>query len=422
MAMPAPDTDAPGPNRATPYGWLVFALIVLLLLSDYMSRQVLGAVTPLLKAEWHLSDEQLGRLGSVIPLMVGLLTFPLSLAADRFGRVRAIVAMALVWSVATLSCGLASTFGELLAARAVIGFGEAAYGSAGLAVVLGAFPVRMRAMLTAGFMAGGPLGSVVGVALGGSIAADHGWRWAFAAMGIGGCIIALAFAAIAREARLAPPQAKERAPIRSVIAGRALRWVYVGSGLQLFICGVITFWLPSYFGRVQGYGVAEAAQLAAVVLLAQAVGMVLCGMLSDRIAGTEHGERRFAIAAGVGLASAALLTSAFLLPPSPLQMALLLAGTFVAAGTTGPVGSLVAQLTPAALHGTAFAVVTLANNAFGLAPGPWLAGWLADRLPLDRALALCALVPLGAALAFILAARAYRASQPLGLGDGVARA
>ncbi|MGH8760275.1 MAG: MFS transporter, partial [Burkholderiales bacterium] len=52
MAMPAPDTDAPGPNRATPYGWLVFALIVLLLLSDYMSRQVLGAVTPLLKAEW----------------------------------------------------------------------------------------------------------------------------------------------------------------------------------------------------------------------------------------------------------------------------------------------------------------------------------------------------------------------------------
>ncbi len=396
-------------QRATPYGWLVFALIVLLLLSDYMSRQVLGAVTPLLKAEWSLTDEQLGRLGSVIPLMVGLLTFPLSLVADRFGRVRAIVAMAVVWSIATLACGLARSYGELLAARAVIGFGEAAYGSVGLAVVIGAFPARMRAVLTAGFMAGGPLGSVAGVALGGSIAASHGWRWSFAAMALAGLAIALAFAAVARERRLAPPKAKERAPISSLFASRALLLVYLGSGLQLFVCAVLTFWLPAYFGRVWHYGVGQAAQIAAVVLLAQALGMVLCGLLSDRIAQGGHGERRFVLAIALGLASTALLVPGFLLPPSPLQFGLLFAGAFLAAGTTGPVGSLVAQLTPVALHGTAFAVVTLANNAFGLAPGPWLAGVLADRMPLGEALALTALVPLGAALAFVLAGRAYRA-------------
>ncbi|MFM5895477.1 MAG: MFS transporter [Novosphingobium sp.] len=404
-------------DRATPYGWLIFALIVLLLASDYMSRQVLGAVTPLLKAEWHLDDEQLGRLGSIIPAMVATLALPLSFAADRFGRVRAIVSMALLWSAATIACGLAQSYGQLFAARAVIGFGEAAYGSAGLAVIMAAFPARLRAVLTAGFMAGGPLGSVAGVALGGGIAAEHGWRWSFGAMGVAGCLIALTFASVAREARLAPPQAKERAPLRSLVASQALLLVYLGSGLQLFVCGAMTFWLPAYFGRTYHYGVAQAAQFAAGVLLAQALGMVLVGMLSDRIASGGHGNRRFAIAAAVGIASGVLLVIGFTLPPSPLQLAALLAGAFLAAGTTGPVGSLVAQLTPPQLHGTAFAVVTLGNNFLGLAPGPWIAGVIALTLPLQQALAITALVPLAAALAFLAA---WRTQDAPGTGGAAA--
>jgi MFS family permease len=404
-------------ERATPYGWLIFALIVMLLASDYMSRQVLGAVTPLLKAEWHLDDEQLGRLGSIIPAMVATLALPLSFAADRFGRVCAIVSMALLWSAATIACGLAQSYGQLFAARAVIGFGEAAYGSAGLAVIMAAFPARLRAVLTAGFMAGGPLGSVAGVALGGGIAAEHGWRWAFGFMGAAGCLIALTFASVAREARLAPPQAKERAPLRSLVASKSLLLVYLGSGLQLFVCGAMTFWLPAYFGRTYHYGVAQAAQFAAAVLLAQALGMVLVGILSDRIASGGHGNRRFAIAAAVGIASGVLLIIGFMLSPSPLQLAALLAGAFLAAGTTGPVGSLVAQLTPPQLHGTAFAVVTLGNNFLGLAPGPWIAGVIALTLPLQQALAITALVPLAAALAFLAA---WRTQDAPGTGGAAA--
>ncbi|MGA7779619.1 MAG: multidrug DMT transporter permease, partial [Paraburkholderia sp.] len=72
------------------YAWVVFALTVGLLLSDYMSRQVLNAVFPLLKAAWTLSDTRLGSLSSVVALMVGVLTFPLSVLADRWGRVKCI--------------------------------------------------------------------------------------------------------------------------------------------------------------------------------------------------------------------------------------------------------------------------------------------------------------------------------------------
>src|SRR3954452_9252184 len=96
--------------RIAAYSWVVCALAFGLLISDYMARQVLNAVFPLLKAEWSLTDGQLGFLSGVVALMVGVLTVPISLLADRLGRVRSIAIMAALWSVATLLCGLAENY------------------------------------------------------------------------------------------------------------------------------------------------------------------------------------------------------------------------------------------------------------------------------------------------------------------------
>ena len=74
------------------FPWVVFTLTFGLLLSDYMSRQVLSAVFPFLKTEWALTDTQLGSLTSIVALTVGILAVPLSLLGDRWGRVRAVVA------------------------------------------------------------------------------------------------------------------------------------------------------------------------------------------------------------------------------------------------------------------------------------------------------------------------------------------
>ena len=121
------------------YAWVVFALSFGLLISDYMSRQVLNAIFPLLKSEWTLSDAQLGLLSGIVALMVGLLAVPLSMMADRWGRVRSLVLMAALWSLATLSCGLAQNYEHMFLARLLVGIGEAAYGSVGVAVVLSVF-------------------------------------------------------------------------------------------------------------------------------------------------------------------------------------------------------------------------------------------------------------------------------------------
>lgn len=188
------------------YAWVVFALTVGLLLSDYMSRQVLNAVFPLLKTTWNLTDTQLGSLSSVVALMVGVLTFPLSVLADRWGRVKSIVLMAALWSIATLGCALSTNYGEMLLARAFVGIGEAAYGSVGIAVVLSIFPVRLRSTITGAFMAGGAFGSVLGMALGGAVAAQLGWRAAFGAMAAMGIVLVVIYRIIVTEKRLAPLQ------------------------------------------------------------------------------------------------------------------------------------------------------------------------------------------------------------------------
>ncbi len=418
MAGHIPQSSAPagGPDRVTVYAWLVFALSFGLLISDYMARQVLNAVFPLLKAEWSLSDAQLGLLSGIVAIMVGVLTVPLSLAADRWGRVRSLTLMAILWSLATLLCAVAKDFGTMLIGRALVGIGEAAYGSVGIALVISVFPARLRATLSAAFMAGGSFGQILGVAIGGAVAASHGWRTAFAAIGIAGLVLGVLYPIIVRERRiralaggpeLASPAAV-RIPLRALVGNRSVRLAYLASGLQLFAAGALPAWLPSYFNRYYHLPVDKAGSLAAVLLLVCAAGMILCGMLSDRIA-RERAELKIALAIGYTLGTALCLTLALLLPPGPPQLILLGAAMFLVAGTVGPVGAMVANLTPLAIHGSAFATLTLANNLIGLAPGPILTGRIADAIGLADAFRLLPVPCLLAGLTYAIMRRSYLA-------------
>ena len=179
-------------DRPTRYAWIAFATYALMM-SDYMSRQVMIAVFPFIKAEWALSDTQLGSLVSVVALTVGVMIIPISLVADRVGRVKSITAMALVWGVATIACGLTGNFIALLIARAALGLGEAGYGSAGGAILLQVFPTRMHSTVLGSFLSGSLFGSVLGLAVGGVLAQHFGWQKAFIAgrrirAGAGACL------------------------------------------------------------------------------------------------------------------------------------------------------------------------------------------------------------------------------------------
>lgn len=184
------------------YALTVFALIYCMMLSDYMSRQVLNAVFPLLKRMWVMSDSQLGSLSGVVPLMVGILVVPLSALTDRFGRVRGITAMVSVWSIATIACAVSSSYGEMLVARFFVGVGEAAYTAAGVALIMGLFPKQVRATLVGAYSSGVPVGTVSGVALGGFIAERFGWRWSFAIMAAFGLLVLVIFRCICSDKKI----------------------------------------------------------------------------------------------------------------------------------------------------------------------------------------------------------------------------
>src|SRR5204863_10031758 len=106
--------------------------------------QVIVSMFPHLKAQWSLSDAQLGTLVAIISIVVAIGTIPLSLLADRWSRVKSMFVMALVWSLATIGCAFAQSYGQLLFMRGVVGLGEAAYGAAGAALLATVFPGRLR--------------------------------------------------------------------------------------------------------------------------------------------------------------------------------------------------------------------------------------------------------------------------------------
>jgi MFS family permease len=273
-------------DAASRYAWLVFAVTFGLLLSDYMSRQVLNAVFPQLKAEWALSDARLGALSGVVSLAVGLLALPLSLLADRWGRIRSLVLMAALWSIATLACALAQDYQQMLAARLMVGIGEAAYGSVGLAVLLTVFPTRMRATISGTFLAGGMIGSVLGISLGGFIAAHFGWRAAFAGMAVFGIVLTIFYPLVVKEGRVAlaatNAAALSRRPrLRTLVSSRSVICAYLGSGVQLFISGALLAWLPSYLNRYYDMPIANAALVAATFVLTSAAGIE--AVVGDRL-------------------------------------------------------------------------------------------------------------------------------------------
>jgi MFS family permease len=395
------------------YAWVVFALTFALLLSDYMSRQVLNAVFPLLKAEWGLSDTQLGSLSGIVALLVGVLTFPLSVLADRWGRVRSIILMGTLWSLATLACGVATNYGQMLTARFFVGLGEAAYGSVGIALIISIFPAHLRSTLTGAFMAGGAFGSVLGMGLGGVFAARFGWRSAFIVMAIFGVALVVTYALTVNERRVrgsaaAATQLRQSRPgfsmsLRNLFAGlfstTSVICAYIGSGLQLFIMAAVIAWMPSYLNRYYAMTPDKAGVTAAAFVLIGAIGMVICGAVTDRVC-RHSPPRKMAMAIVYCLTTAVILGVAFQLTPGVTQLSVIGMGMFLVAGTAGPAGAMVANLTPTPIHATAFATLTLANNLLGLAPGPLLTGVLADHIGLLDAFKLVPCVALFAAVAF----------------------
>ena len=407
-----------GPRQA----WFAFAMTIGLMMVDYIDRQVIVSLFPHLKEAWSLSDKQLGALVSVVSVTVALAALPIALFADRGSRVKSIVVMATTWSLATISCMFTRNYSQLLAARAVVGLGEAGYGAVGSALIASHFPARMRGALLAGFFAAASVGSVMGVMLGGLIAARWGWQAAFGVVGIPGLVLALIYAKVRdyRTVDLTPRLDRAtrstgsavRAIVQALTRSRTMLWVCIGGSAQLIVVSAIWAWLPSYLNRVHGLAPDRAAISAAMVVLSGAVGSVVWGALIDR-AGRRRPRAKLQAMALLCIASLVVLVSAFGAPSFGIAMSaqaqfmLVLLGGFLMTCTVGPVSAVVIDVIHPGIRATGASVLALFQNLFGLAAGPFIAGILSDAWTLEQALTAMPVFAMLAAWAFLRASRNY---------------
>ncbi|HWZ27864.1 MAG TPA: MFS transporter [Gemmatimonadales bacterium] len=216
------------------YAAYVLGLLTLINLLNYLDRNVVFAVFEPVKHELHVSDQQLGWLGSAYIIVLSICSIPLGVLSDLKSR-RTVIAWSLgFWSLFTALGGFVRGFGQLVATRALVGVGEAGYAPASQAIIADYYKGRARAFAMGIYSVGTVVGGILGIWLGGVIAVKYGWRWAFIVMGIPGVFLTVLAARIRELNQRAPT------PIRDTIvrwyrAGvrRAVRYVLPVAGLSL---------------------------------------------------------------------------------------------------------------------------------------------------------------------------------------------
>jgi MFS transporter, Spinster family, sphingosine-1-phosphate transporter len=399
---------------AKPQAWFAFTLSFLLMTFDFIDRQVVVSMFPYLKAEWSLSDRELGSLISIVSVTIALGTLPLSLLVDGWSRVKGVVLMATVWSLATIACSFAGSYRALLVTRGFIGLGEAGYGPAAGAILTSMFPTRMRATIIGGFLAAASFGSVLGVVLGGVISTHWGWKAAFGVVGLPGLALALLYMFV-RDYK-APALAldrrttlhKARCVASELFRARSGVAAYFAGALQLITTSTILAWLPSFFNRAYGAPADRAGIWAAGVIICATFGVVFWSIVADRFARRDI-RWRILTPAACCLATLAAFTTAFgALTPGPLQIGAIVLGAFLMGATTGPIPAVAIDVVHPALRSTAGSMVAIVQNLFGIGVGPLVTGALSDAFGLQTAMAIVPLSCACAAILLVIGARSYK--------------
>jgi MFS family permease len=427
----------------------ILALLTALYLLNYLDRYVLSAVIAKIQGDLSLSNFIAGWLPSVF-LIGYFATSPVfGTLGDRgranagpaagFGLRNVLLASGVaVWSAATVASGLAQNAASLVAARALVGIGEASYGTLAPPIIEEIAPADRKSSWMSVFSAATPIGSALGYLAGGAIEHAYGWRTAFYLPGVLG-IAAAALCLLLHPEDLKSPSAgpapKPAAIARTLLSIGLYRRTLLGYCAYTFAIGGFAFWAPKYVH--ERYGIAASSASVTFGLLTVAggtIGTLLGGRLADvavrrertrRSAGAESRDpnaggpeptgrpstakaearseddavaranaRVCAVACAVGTplalgAICAPTAATFFALALPCQIALFI--------LSGPINVALLRSAPLALRASAMAVCIFAIHAFGDLWSTPLIGLIADHAPMQTAMVV---VP----VAFLLAA------------------
>jgi predicted MFS family arabinose efflux permease len=373
----------------------VLALLLAVNILNYIDRQVVYALLPLLQRDLSLSDLQAGSLASAFMVVYMLAAPPIAWLADSKGRKPWIVAGVGVWSLATGAAGLATGFTSLFVSRTAVGVGEACYGAISPSFVAERFPPERRGRALALFSMAIPVGSALGYAGGGLVGDAFGWRRAFWMVGLPGLLLAALCTLLPDDApHKDTPTAS--AGYREVWSIPAFRHITFAGAAMTFALGGFAVWMPSFFHRTWGLSVGKAGTLfGALTVLGGLVGSLAGGWIADRIRPTRPDADL--IVSGIGLAAGMPFAALAIVAPSlHATIGLLFIAEALLFLNMGPLNSAIVAVTRLETRSMAFAANILVIHLLGDAASPTLIGWGSDMFGLDRALlAACLALGLG---------------------------
>jgi len=363
--------------------WRVLIILMLVNFVNYVDRQVIFSLFPAIRHDFALRYEQLGYLATVFTVVLSLSTFPLGMLADRFSRRSVISSGVLFWSGATFFSGLAGSFRMLLAARALVGVGEAAYTPAGAALLSASFSKDVRARIQGSCDIGMFLGGATGIALGGMMAQSFGWRTAFFFVGFPGLLLGLTAMRLPEARR---DRSEEQLHLKDLMRLPAYLAVLAAGWFACFAGYSYVAWGPDLIQEQKGFTAREAGLvLGLTVVLGGALGIAVGAYLSDRIAHWRPWARALIIPIGFVLGAPTIFIALHTSGKIPFLLFFGL-GAFFMSWYHGPLTATIHDLIPPRGHATALVFYYLFVNLFAMALAPLVIGRAADRYGLIKAL------------------------------------
>lgn len=364
-------------------GVMVLLLIVGIL--NFVDRQIVGVLAVPIKADLGLTDTELGLMGGLaFALFYASLGIPIATLSDRFSRSWIITICLAVWSAMTALCGMAQSFWHLFAARVGVGVGEAGGGPATYSLISDYFPPHQRARALGAYSFSIPVGSALGVMVGGTIASEIDWRAAFVIVGSLGILLAPIFRLVVREPERgrydsAVTDAASFGQTMRLLASKPSFWLLsLGAACATMVAYGLFFWLPSFFVRSYGLSLLDASlAFGSLLLIGGIPGIWLGGYVADRI-GPARKSAYASLPAIAFLFTVPLYAFGVLAPSFTVMFVVMIIPIALGLAWVGPVIAAIQHVVKPNMRATASAVLLLITNIVGLGIGTVLIGYGSD--------------------------------------------
>ena len=366
------------------------ALLLLTALNflNYIDRNVLFAVQPLIQKEFAISDEQVGFLTSaffICYMIAAPLIVPL---ADRFPRKRIMALGAFVWSLATLLSAVTHNYDELLLRHVIVGIGEATFVAISPAFLSDLFPETMRGRMMGFFYMATPVGSALGYIVGGYLGHHYGWRAPFMISALPGLVLAFGVLALREPVRGASDHVAdnvERGTVLGLFRNQAYWTITLGAAMMTFAIGGLQVWMPTFLTRVRHVPLDRANVVFGVMtVIAGTVATLFGGWLGDRLLRRTPAAYQLISAVGMALSIPAIMVAIY--RPGPAMYPAIFLGEFFLLVNTAPLNAALVNSVSARIRATALAVNIFTIHLLGDAFSPTLIGYISDRSNLETGL------------------------------------